>query len=115
MPTTARPRLLFVCSRNEWRSPTGEDLYRRDPRVEVRSAGTASGARRRITQQLIDWAEVVFAMERRHRDALYARFGEEGLAGKIIVLDVPDAYRRGDPELAAWLRDEVEDYLANLT
>ena len=107
-----RPRLLFVCSRNAWRSPTGEDLYRRDDRVEVASAGTAASARRRVDAELIAWADVIFAMETRHRDRLSERFGARAET-KTRVLDIPDDYRRGDPELTAWLRDEVEAWLAD--
>jgi predicted protein tyrosine phosphatase len=32
---------LFVCSRNEWRSPTAEAIYRRFPGVNARSTGTS--------------------------------------------------------------------------
>jgi len=44
-----RPRILFVCGRNKWRSPTAATVYRDDQRVEVRSAGiSAKSARTRI-------------------------------------------------------------------
>ena len=104
-------RLLFVCSRNRWRSPTGEDLYRGDPRVEARSAGTAAGARRRVDAQLLRWADVVFAMEERHRDVLRERFPEALAHAEVVVLGIPDDYRRGDARLVAWLRDEVEGWI----
>lgn len=110
-----RPKLLFVCSRNEWRSPTAEDLYRDDPRVEVRSAGTASGARQRISAGLFAWADTIFAMEQRHASVLADRFGRDETRRRVTVLDIPDRYRRGDPELAAWLRDEVEAYLRRIS
>jgi protein-tyrosine-phosphatase len=32
--------LLFICSRNQWRSPTAEAIWRRRPGFNVRSAGT---------------------------------------------------------------------------
>jgi hypothetical protein len=40
-------RILFLCSRNHWRSPTAEALYQKDQRFEVRSAGVSAWARRR--------------------------------------------------------------------
>jgi len=35
-----RQNKLFICSRNQWRSPTAEKIYSRDERVNVRSLGT---------------------------------------------------------------------------
>ncbi|WP_223816002.1 arsenate reductase/protein-tyrosine-phosphatase family protein [Adhaeribacter rhizoryzae] len=46
-------RILFVCSRNQWRSPTAEKVFRYYPGLEVRSAGTAAGARRKVTPALL--------------------------------------------------------------
>lgn len=37
-------RVLFVCSQNSLRSPTAEAVFRDDPRLEVRSAGTDADA-----------------------------------------------------------------------
>jgi len=33
--------LLFVCSKNKWRSPTAETLYRRDLKDVMRSVGAS--------------------------------------------------------------------------
>ncbi|MFK7789851.1 MAG: phosphotyrosine protein phosphatase, partial [Phycisphaeraceae bacterium] len=41
--------MLFICSKNQWRSPTAEQIYRSDPRLNVRSAGTSSSARHKVT------------------------------------------------------------------
>jgi hypothetical protein len=38
-------KVLFICSRNQWRSPTAEQLWRRHPKVSTRSAGTSPNAR----------------------------------------------------------------------
>jgi len=35
--------VLFVCSKNQWRSPTAEAIYRRDERVSVRSRVAGDG------------------------------------------------------------------------
>ena len=34
-----KPHVLFVCGRNQWRSPTAARIYANDQRIEVRSAG----------------------------------------------------------------------------
>ncbi len=62
--------LLFVCSQNKWRSPTAEANYRNDSRVNVRSAGTSSSARKRISEKDLDWADLILVMENRHKKAI---------------------------------------------
>ncbi|RYD74309.1 MAG: protein tyrosine phosphatase, partial [Sphingobacteriales bacterium] len=37
--------ILFVCSRNKWRSATAETIYKNHPEHQVRSAGTEPSAR----------------------------------------------------------------------
>jgi protein-tyrosine phosphatase len=106
------PKLLFLCSRNQWRSRTAETIFRDDPRLEVRSAGTAPSARIRVSRRLIDWADLIFVMERRHLDHLHQRFGREALP-EVIILDIPDDYRYMDPELVAELRLSVASYLSD--
>ncbi len=36
--------VLFVCSRNQWRSPTAERMFKGDPMIVARSAGTRLSA-----------------------------------------------------------------------
>ncbi len=56
-------RLLFVCSRNQWRSPTAERLFGRDPRFQVRSRGVSKKARRTICDDDIQWADLILVIE----------------------------------------------------
>ncbi|MFB9841362.1 low molecular weight protein tyrosine phosphatase family protein [Mucilaginibacter ginsenosidivorans] len=103
------PNLLFICSKNQWRSPTAELLFKNHPVHKARSAGTSDKARIRVSQKLIDWADVIFFMERRHKEMVAERFG---LAGKkIIVLDIEDDYPFNDPELIGILKSALIDYL----
>jgi len=103
--------LLFICSKNQWRSPTAELLFKNHPLHHARSAGTGSKARIKITQKLIDWADVIFVMERKHKDIITGSF-REALNGKeIIVLDIEDNYRFNDPELVLVLNNTLHDYL----
>lgn len=100
-------RVLFVCSRNQWRSPTAEAVWRRHPRVETRSAGTSPKARHPVSIEDVRWAEVIVVMEEKHRARLLAEF-RHALDGKPLhVLDIPDDYRAMDPELVEELRSAV--------
>ncbi len=57
--------ILFVCSRNQWRSPTAEAIYKNTPAVNVKSAGTEPSARIKLTAKNIAWADIIFVMEKR--------------------------------------------------
>jgi predicted protein tyrosine phosphatase len=57
--TMNRLNVLFVCSRNQWRSPTAEQVFRRHPALNVRSGGTSLNARHTVSGQDIQWADVI--------------------------------------------------------
>ena len=101
--------LLFICSKNQWRSPTAELLFKDHPVHEARSAGTSDKARIRISQKLIDWADVIFFMERRHKEMVAERFSLT--AQKLIMLDIEDDYQFNDPELISILKIALTDFL----
>ncbi len=104
--------LLFVCSRNQWRSPTAERVVRAwGGDHAARSAGTSSGARVRVTEKSLAWADAVFVMEKRHRDILRERFGAALRDLEVVVLDIPDAWEADDPELVALLDRRIREEL----
>ncbi|KTB69705.1 MULTISPECIES: low molecular weight protein tyrosine phosphatase family protein [Pseudomonas] len=103
--------LLFICSRNQWRSPTAEILWRRRPGFEARSAGTSSNARRPVGPADIRWADVIFVMERKHQQRLQAEYSRLLEHKRLYVLDIPDDYRYMDSELISILEDTVAPYL----
>nr|WP_233342995.1 hypothetical protein [Hyphomonas sp. Mor2] len=106
--TDAEPlRVLFVCSRNQWRSPTAEKVFRKDPALQVRSAGTSRNARRTITITDIRWADLILVMEDKHRARLRAQFRDELRYKRLHSLDIPDLYRFMDPDLIEVLQDKV--------
>jgi predicted protein tyrosine phosphatase len=78
-------KLLFICSRNKWRSRTAEEMFRGRPGYSAKSAGTEPGARIRVTEGLLGWADVIFVMERKHADYLRERFAD-AIAGKPTAL-----------------------------
>ena len=85
-------KVLFLCSRNQWRSPSAEEVFRNRQGVVVRSAGTSPKARRRVSQKDLDWADLVVVMENKHRDMLRQRFGRPLLV-PVHVLHIPDEFR----------------------
>lgn len=104
--------VLFLCSRNHWRSPTAEAVYRQDPRVRVQSAGVSASARRVVTEGLLRWADLVLVMEHGHKQRLRRNFPELYPGLRIGVLDVPDDYMLMDPELIELLKERVEPWIS---
>jgi predicted protein tyrosine phosphatase len=101
-------KVLFVCSRNQWRSPTGEAVFARVDGVSARSAGTASNARRKISVADIRWADLILVMEDKHKSRLQAEFRQEVAYKPVHVLDIPDDYKYMDAELVELIRAKTE-------
>ena len=103
---------------NKKRSATAENLYRNDARLEVRSAGVRPEAKRRVREEDLRWADIVFAMEREHKQRLLQQFQGSELP-PIEVLDIPDDYGEYmDVQLQEMLRltldSEIDSLIAEL-
>jgi predicted protein tyrosine phosphatase len=101
---------------NKQRSLTADHLYRNDARLEVRSAGVRSEASRRVSEEDLRWADVVFAMESEHKRWIATRFEALDLP-PIEVLDIPDDFEYMDSELKEMLTmtldPEIDSLLAH--
>ena len=103
--------LLFVCSRNQWRSPTAEFIYRNYSGINAKSAGTEPSSRIRLNSKIIEWADLIFVMEKKHKQRMCENFPKESNDKKIIILDIPDEYQYMDPELIREIKAIVDDYI----
>jgi len=92
---------------NKQRSATAERIYKNDARLDVRSAGVNSGARRRVSESDLLWAEVVFVMESEHKQWIRSRFNGVHLP-RIDVLDIPDEFEFMDEQLQEMLRMVID-------
>lgn len=101
-------KVLFVCSQNQWRSPTGEAVFRKDTGLSVRSAGTSRKAKRALSVSDIRWADVILVMEEKHKSRIKAEYRNETRYKQLHVLDIPDDYRFMDPELVMIIRQKSE-------
>jgi len=108
-----RINVLFVCSKNRWRSPTAEKVFSKHEMISPRSRGTSRDARQKITSSDIKWADIVLVMEEKHKRRLSAEFPGETRYKEIHVLDIPDDYRYMDSELVDILNDCVPTILAD--
>lgn len=103
--------VLFVCSLNRLRSPTAEEVFSTHPGVETMSAGTNPDAENAISDEILEWADLVLCMEDRHRRLLNERHGAALRGRKIAVLDIPDRYGFMDPKLVNMLKRKVPRHL----
>ena len=104
--------LLFVCSKNKWRSPTAEAIYRKDTKANVRSVGTSSSARKRISESDILCADVILVMENKHKNIITSQYKYLNLPS-MIVLDIPDDYQYMSTELIEMIETSTEKILSN--
>lgn len=111
MTGSTATNFLFICSRNQWRSPTAETLWRRRAGFSARSAGTSPNARKSVGPADIRWADIIFLMERKHLQWLQAEYARLLEHKRVHVLDIPDDFRYMDPELVSMLEDTVSSYL----
>lgn len=106
-------KILVICSRNQWRSPTAEAVWNKVEGLTVRSAGTSPKAKRTVNASDIRWADVIIVMETKHKQRLKARFKQLLQYKTIEVLDIPDEYQFMDPELVEIFEAEAENFLQN--
>lgn len=103
-------KILFVCSANKQRSKTAEDHFsEKYPLHEFLSAGTNRTTCRKLgtqelTDELLDWADLILGMEERHRKAITNQFGSN-YNNKIKSLNIPDRYKYMQKELRIHLKN----------
>ncbi len=102
-------KILFVCSRNKWRSRTAETIFKNNGFHEIKSAGTENSARIRVTQKLINWADTIFVMESKHKKRMLDKFEIDPSETNLEVLDIPDEYPYMDEELVEILEIKLKD------
>ena len=104
-------RALFICTQNRLRSPTAEHVFARWPGVETDSAGLGNDADVALSPEQLAWANIIFVMEKAHRNRLATRF-KSHLNGKhVICLDIPDEYEYMQDELVRLLEVKAGKFL----
>jgi predicted protein tyrosine phosphatase len=104
-------RILFICSRNRWRSPTAEQVFGEHPGVECSSAGVSPDAENPVTPEQLEWADLIVVMEKKHRTKLTAEFKAHLTNARVVCLDIPDKYCFMDPALVKLLKLKMARHL----
>lgn len=108
-----RRNVLFICTANLQRSPTAESLFQNwGGRWEAKSAGiNPEPGGTLLTQELVDWADLVLVMEAVHSYYVKSHFKCD--LKKLRVLGIRDRYYRDDPELIQELKEKVAPILGD--
>ena len=104
-------RVLFICTQNRLRSPTAEQVFAAWPDVETDSAGLGNDADVPLSPEQLAWADIIFVMEKAHRNRLATRFKRHLNGKRVICLDIPDDYDYMQPELVTLLEKKVGPFL----
>ncbi|MGQ3041491.1 MAG: hypothetical protein ACT6TH_01935 [Brevundimonas sp.] len=59
----------------------------------------------------MEWADIIFVMEKAHRARLQRRFRKHLKSARVVCLDILDNYAFMQPELVDLLKRKVEPYL----
>lgn len=103
--------VLFICSQNRLRSPTAEQVFSNRAGFEVASAGLNPEAETPVSPELLQWADLIFVMERAHRNKLSKKFLPHLKDKRIVCLDIPDEFEFMDPALVRLLEAKAGPFL----
>ena len=104
--------VLFVCSANRLRSPTAEQVFSAWPGIEADSAGISNDADVVLSSEQVEWADIIFVMEKTHRNKLNRKFRSSLNGKRVICLDIPDDYEFMDPALVRILETRAGRFLS---
>lgn len=103
--------VLFICTQNRLRSPTAEQVFADWPGIETQSAGLGNEAGNPVSPELLAWSDLIFVMEKSHRDKLARKFRAHLGGKRIVCLDIPDDFEYMDPALVQLLKAKVPRFL----
>lgn len=103
--------ILFLCSANRLRSPTAEQVFADYPNVNVASAGLSHDAVDPLTPEHLEGVDVIFVMEKAHKNKLSRHFKPYIKNAKVICLNIPDDYEFMQPELVSLLKAKVTPHM----
>jgi predicted protein tyrosine phosphatase len=102
-------QLLFVCGKNRLRSPTAEAVFSEYAELEVDSAGIDRDAEVPVGIESVEWADIIFVMEKIHQRKLREKFKSSSVMHnkRIVCLNIPDNYEYMQLELVELLKKKV--------
>ena len=103
--------LVKVSTENRLRSPTAEAVFAEYAGINTISAGTNAYAETSISGDLIEWADIIFVMEKMHKTKISKKFPSLLKNKKLICLAIADHYDYMQPELVRLLKLKVAQHI----
>ena len=103
--------ILFICGKNKLRSPTADAHFSAYPGIKTDSAGVSKDADQLLNAEQIEWADIIFFMERKYLKRVSGKFGKVLALKKVICLGIPDIYHFMQDELVELLVNKVEPHI----
>lgn len=105
-------RALFLCGKARARGPTAAQVATQWDGVKSDSAGLSNDADDLLSEEQLDWADIIFVMEPRQKTRLATKYPGAARGKQIISLDVPDHYSFMQPELVELLTRKLKPFFA---
>ena len=64
-----------------------------------------------LSAEQIEWADIIFVMEKTHRNKLNRKFRSSLNGKRVVCLDIPDDYEFMDPDLVRMLESRISRFL----
>lgn len=93
------------------RSPTAADISAQLDGIQADFAGLSNDADERLSVEHIEWANIIFVMERRQKARLSQVFGSSLKGTRVVCLNIPDNYGYMQPELVELLTPKLMSHL----
>jgi predicted protein tyrosine phosphatase len=75
------------------------------------SAGLSHDAEVPVSVELVEWADLIFVMEKQHKSKLSAQFRTHLQGKRVVCLNIPDNYKFMEPALVKLLENKVTPLL----
>lgn len=75
------------------------------------SAGLSPDAEVPLDSELVQWADLIFVMEKVHRTLLTRQFARYLKNTRVVCLDIPDEFEFMQPELVKLLQVKLKPFL----
>ena len=97
---------MVVCGRNKRRSKTAEQIYRKNAKIDVRSAGLSPKSPSQISESKIEWSDAIMVMEDNQKNRINGQYRHIELP-PIFVLHIEDEFEFMDEELIELLEERI--------
>jgi predicted protein tyrosine phosphatase len=103
--------VLFICGKNKLRSPTADVHFSTYAGLQTDSAGVSNDAEQLLNSEQIEWADIIFFMERKYLKRVSGKFEKQLASKKVVCLGIPDIYQFMQDELVQLLEQKIVPYI----